>query len=230
MTNEEWIYEAVRSGELELDSEGRVWRVGMRCGAGPGRSVVVSVERRRAEHPHTRGYLFLSRKSHGKTRQCLAHRLVWLHVHGPVPDSLTINHIDGVKDNNRPENLELATHGEQALHALHVIHTRVPTAGELSWTAKLTEAVVSDIRRRYGLGEKQKALADEYDVHPSTISNIVHGVTWGGEKIARPKGLTPAQKAAVRAGLKSGKSGADLARQYGVSPATISRLRERALE
>jgi len=227
MTNEQWIYEAVRSGELELDAEGKVWRVGMRCGAGPGRSVVIPVERRRAEHPHPRGYLFLSRKSHGKKRQCLAHRLVWLHVHGPVPDGLTINHIDGVKDNNRPENLELATHGEQALHALHVIHTRVPTAGERSWTAKLNEAQVSDIRQRYGLGEKQKALANDYNVHPSTISNIVHAVTWGGEDIARTKGLTPAQKVAIRAGLMAGQTGAELARQYGVSPATISRFRHR---
>ena len=116
---------------------------------------------------------------------------------------------------------------QQALHALHVIHTRVPTAGERSWTAKLNEEQVADIRQRYGLGEKQKTLADDYDVHPSTISNIVHAVTWGGEYIARTKGLTPAQKAAIRAGLMAGQTGADLARQYGVSPATISRFRHR---
>jgi hypothetical protein len=42
---------------------------------------------------------------------------VWRVLRGPLPEGLTINHINGVKDDNRPDNLELATHFEQREHA-----------------------------------------------------------------------------------------------------------------
>lgn len=38
-----------------------------------------------------------------------AHRLIWVLVNGAIPESLQIDHIDGVKSNNRLENLRLAT-------------------------------------------------------------------------------------------------------------------------
>lgn len=46
-----------------------------------------------------------------------AHRVVWEAVHGPIPNGLTVNHKDGRKTNNRPDNLELATQSEQNRHA-----------------------------------------------------------------------------------------------------------------
>lgn len=39
----------------------------------------------------------------------VVHRVIWEHVHGPVPDDLFIDHINGVKTDNRILNLRLVT-------------------------------------------------------------------------------------------------------------------------
>ncbi len=41
----------------------------------------------------------------------LAHRLAWLYVHGSYPSS-DLDHINGIPDDNRIENLREATHGQ----------------------------------------------------------------------------------------------------------------------
>lgn len=50
-------------------------------------------------------------------RSVAAHRVVYEAVHGPIPPGMSINHLDGVKLNNRPDNLEVATQSQQMAHA-----------------------------------------------------------------------------------------------------------------
>lgn len=44
------------------------------------------------------------------------HRLVWEHVNGPIPKGMHIDHINGVRDDNRIENLRLVTPKENMQH------------------------------------------------------------------------------------------------------------------
>lgn len=43
-------------------------------------------------------------------KRYMAHRLMWNHVHGEIPEGLEIDHINGKKTDNRIENLRLVTH------------------------------------------------------------------------------------------------------------------------
>ena len=76
---------------------------------------------RRAENPTGSGYLQVRVMIGYSRAHALAHRLVWRHFNGPIPAGQTINHKNGNRSDNRPENLELATTSEQALHKIRVL-------------------------------------------------------------------------------------------------------------
>lgn len=122
MQAEQAAYSAVKMGELEIDSAGRVWRIAARRWDRWRKATrSIPCERRRAEKTAGAGYLQIRVMLGGHRTHALAHRLVWLHFNGPIPDGITINHKNGIRSDNRPENLELATPAEQTAHATAVL-------------------------------------------------------------------------------------------------------------
>jgi hypothetical protein len=178
---EELVYPMVVAGELEIDEEGRIWRVAARHGDRWRRTARTRpCARRRAEND-AGDYLQVRTMLNGRRVHATAHRLVWRHFRGPIPDGLTVNHIDGLKKRNVPSNLELATYSEQQLHALHVLGVgRVDQWGERNAMAKLTAAQVEEIRQRRGRGERLKKIATSYGVSDRTVSKIALGHRWAG--------------------------------------------------
>jgi hypothetical protein len=63
--------------------------------------------------PGNNGYLQVG--VHGISKR--AHRLVWEHCKGLIPDGLEIDHKDDNRTNNKIENLQLLTHQENLLKA-----------------------------------------------------------------------------------------------------------------
>lgn len=173
--HEETIYQLVRDGILEIDGAGRIWRTAVRSGNRwkPGTARMNPCQRRRAENKPG-GYLQIRAMLNGKRYHAMAHRLVWRHLHGPIPVGLTINHKNGKKADNRPDNLELATSSEQMRHAYRT--GLKDQHGETNPAAKLTDAEVETIRSVYAQGHvTQAAIAEEYGVSHQTISKTVRG-------------------------------------------------------
>lgn len=50
-------------------------------------------------------------------KRYMAHRLVWTYHNGEIPTGLQIDHINQIKDDNRIENLRLATHSQNQSNA-----------------------------------------------------------------------------------------------------------------
>lgn len=103
------------------------------------------------------------------------HRLVAL-AFIPNPENKPfVNHINGVRDDARAENLEWSTRVENAQHA---VANGLLARGEKIWTAKLTEGDIPEIRRLLSEGMTRQAVADIYGVTPSMISKIGLGQSW----------------------------------------------------
>ena len=126
------------------------------------------------------GYLMV-RAMLGGRRVCgLAHRLVWQHFFGDIPAGLTINHRNGVKWQNNPSNLQIATYSEQLKHAHKA--GLIDQRGQRNPAAKITDNQVVQMRLAYGSGaEGQAALAIRFGVSIQQVSRIVRGQQRAGQ-------------------------------------------------
>lgn len=97
----------------------------------------------------------------------LNHRVIWEHAHGPIPHGMQIDHINGVKDDNRIANLRLVTVSQNQQNRLrHQINNSIGVKGVYKhsqcsrWSA---EIAVNQVKFHLGLfptiGEAQAAYA-----------------------------------------------------------------------
>jgi hypothetical protein len=107
----------------------------------------------------------------------LAHRIAWKLLRGPIPDGLFVLHsCDNPPCVNAISHLFLGTPADN--NADMAAKGR-STRGERSAQAKLTEAIVREIREAASRGVTQQRLAEKYSVRSSAISRIVTGKRWG---------------------------------------------------
>lgn len=85
------------------------------------------------------------------------------------------HHINENTYDNSPTNIEMicaSCHGKEHMTGNNY------QVGEKHRNAKLTEEDVRTMRKRYSNGEKPKAIAVDYPIDPSGVSNIVAYRTW----------------------------------------------------
>lgn len=112
------------------------------------------------------------------------HRLVAGAFIGEIASGMVVNHKNGVKTDNRLENLEVVSYSENLLHDYHVLRRKKSRAltgrGEL-WPyprSKLTKEQVRQIRARHADGEDPKDLAVRYGITHEYVGKIAARKAW----------------------------------------------------
>jgi hypothetical protein len=84
-------------------------------------------------------------------------------------------HIDGSKDNNRPENLRWGTGRKTSPTCTNTAQNK---KGSKHANAKLTEVAVAEMRIRHKKGESPSKLMDEYGISRTAFYYAINRKTW----------------------------------------------------
>jgi hypothetical protein len=122
------------------------------------------------------GYQIVSAKLGQIRPKVFVHRLVAMAFVPGFEDGLTVNHINGNKLDNRPENLEWVTLAQNTKHQWQT--GLVDLRGEQHPSHKLTQKQVIHIRKALRSGVSANSLAIIAGVNASTIYLIEHGKRW----------------------------------------------------
>ncbi len=131
----------------------------------------------RAEKLTTNKYYIL--RTYQKKFKCplyvMAHRVIWVYFKGDIPENIEINHKNGIKTDNKIENLELMTSSQNKKHAFKMGLFK-PAKGIKHYRAKLSDKDVLNIRELLKSGQyNQRQIATLYNVKPNHISRIKNG-------------------------------------------------------
>lgn len=107
----------------------------------------------------------------GRYFRDMGHAFVAKAFIGPRPENMQINHINGIKDDNRLENLEYVTPKENAYHAIHVLgKLRSKSNNSNSRVSAEGREVIHTLRfQQWSLPKLAKA----FNVSESTIQAIL---------------------------------------------------------
>lgn len=142
------------------DHHGNIWRNG----------------RQLKSQDNGNGYKRLKISQGPVCKDAYVHRLVCEAYHGACPSGLQVRHLNGVRGDNRPDNLEWSD--KETNEADKRIHGTAPR-GEASGLSKLTNAIVMEARRRAAAGETGKAIAASMNIPAHTIRDAITGRRWG---------------------------------------------------
>ncbi len=127
-----------------------------------------------------KGYLEVCLKIQQKRKMFKIHRLVAAAFLPNPMNKPQVNHINGIKTDNRAQNLEWATPSENMQHAFEN-GLNIPAWGETCPQSLLTNDDAEKIRneyKKYSRNFNRKALAKKYGVSLCVIKNIVNGKTY----------------------------------------------------
>ena len=140
---------------------------------------------KRAGRVTSKGYIQINGTKNGEKITITAHRLVWAFHHGieNLKPDMQINHKNGIKSDNRIENLELVTPSENMRHA-YMTGLKKGQSGERNPDSRLTEKQVLMIKILAEQGcFTDRELGFQFGVSNVNIKHIKSGKTWSHIRI-----------------------------------------------
>ena len=214
----EGLYDVSNKGDL------RSWRVPITKG-----TKKLSEPRLRKATRTKTGYHRISLTRNHREQTFSVARLVLLAFVGECPRGLESAHLNGIRHDNRLENLCWTTHTNNELHKKY--------HGTFNPRYKLSQAIMRDIATQVITGASVYAAAVKYGVSPSMIYKHLEGMTWrkdvgsplsfsnAGERNNQAK-LTASDVFMIR-NMLTGTDAKDtsVAKEFGVCTETIRRIR-----
>ena len=140
-----------------------------------GRGSVAGRILRQAPSGRFGGYRSICLYNNRVQHHFMVHRLVAEAFIGPIPAGCQINHKDGNKLNNTPENLEIVTPAENMTHASR---TGLLATGERRSDTKLRDADVLRIRYELFGAYTQEEIGAMFSVTRKCITHLLYGRTY----------------------------------------------------
>jgi transposase len=221
--SEEWRPVAGFEGYYSVSNLGNVRRDAPGPKTWPGRLL--------NQIPTQHGYFSVGLSRPGvKQRPLMVHRLVCTAFFGPAPTPKhEPNHKNGIKTDNRVENLEWATRQQNMQHAydtgLHGFYK-----GSQASAAKLNEEQVAEILQLIAARAYHKDIAKRFGISMKMVSEIALRNHWthvaihenfGGRRKGRQV-LTESQVREIKLLLQTTKrKHGDIGKQFGVAASTV---------
>lgn len=159
-TNEIWKDIDICGGKYEASSLGNIRRKGRKS------PLKLKIDKRN-------GYALARLYQNSRCTQKFAHRLIAISLIPNPGNKPSVNHINGIKTDNRVENLEWVTAKENAAHAIHILKSMKFHEGEKSHRALFNNKQVENIRSLALNGKTHTEISKIYKCDKSTISKIV---------------------------------------------------------
>jgi hypothetical protein len=136
------------------------------------------------QHPITKEPTYGAISINGKRTS--AHRAVWMHLHGEIPEGMVVMHSCDNPECTNPKHLFLGTYSDNMQDMTNKgRHPGKFRYGEQTCSAKLNNEKAMEIRRLVAEGMTHRAAGELFGVSSVTVTNIVNNKHWKIETIER---------------------------------------------
>lgn len=154
-------------------SEGEIYSPDRYVNCANGKKRLVRGRRLKGHVTKRPGYVLVEIEG----KKLLGHRLIASAFHGEPEAGFVCNHIDGVKTNNAPRNLEWCTHADNLRHAYRLGSKKAPLAGKFGSKNRFSKPVIGrSIDGREQRSYESANLASKDGFHSSGISRNCRGL------------------------------------------------------